>query len=194
MSGAYILLVVLLLIMVGVYIFQKMHPGDWGTTSDPDADAEIVEIISTFKNRSSLNRYYETEVKFSDGYVYVTRKTNVGSYNPPFSTPWTIGTKYSIDDALQKEIIADAKKAHKQAVEKEIRNRGINVVSQASKEDSAIGKIENTAAEKTERMYKCEICGKEANKLIPAVLVDNMGKRHREVCTNCFVKYGCKEE
>ena len=62
MSGAYILLVVLLLIMVGVYIFQKMHPGDWGTTSDPDADAEIVEIISTFKNRSSLNRYYETEV------------------------------------------------------------------------------------------------------------------------------------
>lgn len=49
-------------------------------------------------------------------------------------------------------------------------------------------------ADKPETVQKCELCGKDAERIISAVITDNMGKRHRKICEDCFGKYNCKED
>ena len=62
--------------MAGIYLFQKKDPGDWEAQSDPDYNAKITDVSSRFVKRNTVKRYYETEVKFSDGYIYISKKTN----------------------------------------------------------------------------------------------------------------------
>lgn len=200
MAPSIYILIVLSLFMIGIYIYYKLNPGDWASGSKPDPNAEIVDVSSTFKKRNSLKRYYETEVVFSDGYTYISKKTRSDSYDPPFKTPWTIGTKYYIDDSIQKEIIRDAINAHAKAVEKELQNKGENDKIQADAEkgeDLFVSKYEETNKLKetdAEKKLFCEICGRGVDALISAIVVDEMGKRHRRVCEDCFKQYNCKED
>ncbi len=41
---------------------------------------------------------------------------------------------------------------------------------------------------------KCQICGAENVEVVAAVIVDDFGTRHRNVCDNCFEKCNCKPE
>ena len=38
---------------------------------------------------------------------------------------------------------------------------------------------------------KCQMCDKDNVNITEAVIVDDLGKRYRNVCEDCFVKYNC---
>lgn len=179
------LLAVLALLMIGIWIYQKMDPGRWENNADPDPNAKIVDVSSTFKRRSSLSGHFVTEVTFSDGYVFESTKTKTGSYEPAIRAPVTVYTRYYIDEELHEEIVNAAIEAHRKAVEKELRNRVGSMNAHGGKDV-----ILNMDDEKKEKdMLKCEVCGESASCLVPVVIKDKLGTRHRNVCASCFKKY-----
>ena len=60
------------------------------------------------------------------------------------------------------------------------------------------GTFNQTTQNKTESLHKwkgkCQMCDKDNVMITAAVIVDDMGTRHRNVCDDCFEKYNCKPE
>ena len=79
-----------------------------------DPLAEIVDIQTEKVEYSKNGAKYKTTVFFSDGFQFITHKTN---RKEGFFT-----YQISIDDSLRKEIIESAIAAHNQAVEKQTNN------------------------------------------------------------------------
>ena len=85
------------------------HHG-WEDGSAPDPEAKIVDVKSEKVKYSKNNAKYKTTVKFSDGFYYITHKTNREEH---------VGGKYKIymDSLLEEEITESAKAAHDRAIQ-----------------------------------------------------------------------------
>ena len=77
----------------------------------------------------------------------------------------------------------------------------INVNLTKSKVSNAVGyggTFNQTTQNKTESLHKwkgkCQMCDKDNVMITAAVIVDDLGTRHRNVCDDCFEKYNCKPE
>ena len=84
------------------------HSG-WDEGAAPDPDAQIVDVKSEKVKYSKNNAKYKTTVKFSDGFYYVTHKTNQEDHMGKYTI--------SMDSFLEEEIMDSAKAAHQRAVQ-----------------------------------------------------------------------------
>lgn len=86
----------------------------WKENSNPNARAEILNISSEKVQYVKNGKKYKTTVVFSDGFYFVTHKTNREDY---FFT-----YEISVDEDVMQEIIAKARKKHEEAVNKYYKN------------------------------------------------------------------------
>ena len=87
-----------------------------------------------------------------------------------------------------------------------VENSGIiaqktNVTLPKSKDFNTVGyerTVNQTTQNKTESLHKwngkCQMCDKDNVLISAAVIIDDLGTRHRNVCDDCFEKYNCKPE
>ena len=97
---------------VGRSIWWSFDHSGWYSNARPDRDATITSCNSEKVKYEKNGAKFKTTVEFSDGFYYITHKTNreqhVFTYN------------ISIDSALKSEILTKAMDKHKTAVEKKL--------------------------------------------------------------------------
>ena len=105
---------VLAILFIGALAFRDLwwhfdHSG-WKKGSVPDVNATVLDCSSKKVQYASNHAKFKTTVLFSDGFYFITHKTNRTQH---FMT-YTI----SLGPTLRAEIIKIAEEKHKNAVEK----------------------------------------------------------------------------
>lgn len=88
------------------YLFDHAK---WDEDSKPNLDAKIIDIYTEKVQYTKNGMKYKTTVSFSDGFNFITHKTN---REDGFFT-----YQISIDESLKLKIIEKAIRLHKKAVE-----------------------------------------------------------------------------
>ena len=108
-------MVIIAILIIGVCVFfvcrafyYLFDHSKWNVNAKPDYNASIINITSEKVECMKNGVKFKTTVCFSDGFVFVTHKTNrkEGIFT------YQIG----IDQSLRAEIIKNAIAAHKEAV------------------------------------------------------------------------------
>ena len=86
----------------------------WADDSKPNLDAKIVDVCTEKVQYTKNGMKYKTTVSFSDGFNFITHKTN---REEGFFT-----YQISIGESLKREIIEKAIRLHKKAVESASKN------------------------------------------------------------------------
>ena len=86
----------------------------WNENANPNAMAEILKISSEKVQYVKNGKKYKTTVLFSDGFYFITHRTNREDY--------FLSYKISVDESLMEEIITKACKMHNKAVNKYFKN------------------------------------------------------------------------
>ncbi len=106
--GAAVLVYFVFAIIRALY-WRFDHYG-WNPDASPDAEASIADVHSEKVQYTKNGVKYKTTVTFSDGFYYITHRTN--------REQQILSYTISIDKYLKAEIISRAKKAHEKAVQK----------------------------------------------------------------------------
>ncbi len=107
-----------LTILIGCYIlyfvFMNIYSAfdhcGWDTDSNPDPNAKIIDISSKEVQYAKNGVKYKTTVKFSDGFYFVTYKTD--------RKDKLFTYQISIDQQLYDKIISKAVQKHLEAIKK----------------------------------------------------------------------------
>ena len=114
--GAYILAGIFGAIMIYCTVRQilsKFDHSKWAKDANPSIDAQIVDIKSKLVRYFRNDAKYRTTVKFSDGFIFVTHKTERAEGFVRYSV--------SVDRSfLEHVILVAAKEAHEKAVSKKL--------------------------------------------------------------------------
>ncbi len=89
-----------------------MDHGKWYKNSNPDPKAVVSHTYSDPVKYVKNGAKYKTTVEFSDGFYFVTHRTNRNNHFMRYDI--------SVDKELYQEIIRDAVDAHRLAVEKKL--------------------------------------------------------------------------
>lgn len=95
---------------IGRSVYWSFDHLGWNNVARPDADAQINNFTSEQVKYEKNGAKFKTTVTFTDGFYYITHKTN--------SERHVLSYTISIDDALKAEIIKKAIEKHQKAVEK----------------------------------------------------------------------------
>lgn len=94
---------------IGRSIWSVFDHSGWKSDSKPDPNAQIIDISSKRVKYSKNGAKYKTTISFSDGFYYITHKTNREQN--------LLAYKISIDNNLMAEILESAISDHRIAVE-----------------------------------------------------------------------------
>ncbi len=110
MAFGLFLLFLLFFAVFGRAIYSLFDHTEWDEDSEPDLNAKITDVYSEKVQYVKNGMKYKTTVTFSDGFNFITHKTNREDYIFTY--------QISMDEELKKEIISKAVRSHKKAVEK----------------------------------------------------------------------------
>ena len=97
---------------IGRSIYWLFDHTGWQSDAVPDLNATITDISSKEVKYVKNGAKFKTTVTFSDGFYFITHKTNRDQH---FMT-YTI----SVDDSLKSEIVSRAMEAHNKAATKRL--------------------------------------------------------------------------
>lgn len=143
-------LLLLLVIALGPIFWSSWYNSTDHQKIPPDAELlPNAEIVKVDRKRSGLKGSYRfrTIVTFSDGFEYISHKTNVENY--------IISYTISVDRSLTKEILLDAVNAHACAVAK------YSATQQQNSEGSSKISLPDSGERSKEHLYYlCPSCGR----------------------------------
>lgn len=109
-----IFIIVLFAVFLGPYFNSLFDHKGWDESADPDFNATIVDISSKRVKYAKNDAKFKTTIKFSDGFYYITHKTDREQHLMTYTI--------SITPELRDEIIQTAVSAHHKAVTKKVKH------------------------------------------------------------------------